>query len=43
LKLGITQPNGKVKKLRKVIAIEKKREISQTGSVVESCLNVIAT
>ena len=36
-------PNGKVKKLIKVIAIEKKREISQTGSVVESCLNVIAT
>ena len=31
------------KKLLKVIAIEKMREISQTGSVVESCLNVIAT
>ena len=32
-----------VKKLNKVIAIEKKREISHTGSVDESYLNVIAT
>ena len=41
MKLGITQPNGKVKKLRKVIAIEKKREISQTGSVVYRWLAVL--
>ena len=32
-----------IKKLNKVIAIEKNREINQTGSVVDSCLNVIAT
>ena len=32
-----------VKRLNKVIAKEKNRDISQTGSVVDSCLNVIAT
>ena len=31
------------KKLNNVMATEKKREINQTGSVDESCLNVIAT
>ena len=32
-----------VRKLNNVIAIEKKSEINQTGSVDESCLNVMAT
>ena len=39
----MTHPNGIVRKLNNVIAIEKKSEINQTGSVDESCLNVIAT
>ena len=43
LRLGITHPDGIVKRLNKVIAREKNREISQTGSVDDSCLNVIAT
>ena len=43
LKLGITQPYGIVKKLSNVIAREKKKEISQTGSVEDNCLKVIAT
>jgi hypothetical protein len=42
-KSGITHPKGIVKKLAKVIAAEKFKDISQTGSVVESCLIVIAT
>ena len=40
---GITQPNGIVKRLAKVIAAEKYKEISQTGSVVDNCLIAIAT
>ena len=32
-----------VVKLIKVIAIEKNKDISQTGSVDDSCLSVIAT
>ena len=40
---GITQPNGIVKRLAKVIAAEKYKEINQTGSVVDNCLIAIAT
>ena len=40
---GIIQPNGIVKRLAKVIAPEKYKEISQTGSVVDNCLIAIAT
>ena len=40
---GIIQPYGIVKKLAKVIVKEKYNEISQTGSVVDNCLIVIAT
>ncbi len=40
---GITHPKGIVNKLAKVITIEKLRAISQTGSVVDSCLIAIAT
>ena len=43
LRLGITHPDGMVKRLNIVIAKEKNRDICQTGSVVDSCLNVIAT
>ena len=43
LRLGITHPDGMVKKLNKVIAREKNREINQTGSVDDNCLNVMAT
>tara|TARA_Y100000741_G_scaffold334120_1_gene291137 strand:+ start:565 stop:723 length:159 start_codon:yes stop_codon:yes gene_type:complete len=41
--LGIIQPKGIVKKLAIVIAAEKFKEISHTGSDVESCLIAIAT
>ena len=40
---GITQPKGIVNKLANVIAAEKFKEISHTGSVVDSCLIAIAT
>ena len=40
---GITHPKGIVNKLAKVIAIEKYKDISHTGSVVDSCLIAIAT
>ena len=43
LRLGITHPDGMVKKLIKVIAREKNREINQTGSVEDNCLSVMAT
>ena len=42
-KSGIFQPQGIEKKLASVIAIEKKSEINQTGSVVDNCLMLIAT
>tara|TARA_B110001452_G_C14879806_1_gene307586 strand:+ start:168 stop:515 length:348 start_codon:yes stop_codon:yes gene_type:complete len=40
---GIIHPNGIVNKLAKVISAEKFKEISHTGSVVDSCLIAIAT
>ena len=40
---GIIQPKGIVNILTSVIAAEKLREINHTGSVVDSCLIVIAT
>ena len=43
LNSGITQPNGIVNKLIKVIAAEKFRDISHTGSVEDSCRIAIAT
>ena len=43
LRLGITHPDEMVKKLTKVIAREKKKEINQTGSVDDNCLSVMAT
>ena len=42
-KFGITHPKGIVKKLTIVIAAEKFKAISQTGSVVDNCLIAIAT
>ena len=42
-KVETIQPNGIVNRLAKVIANEKLRDISQTGSVVDNCLIVIAT
>ena len=42
-KSGIFQPQGIEKKLARVIAIEKKSDINQTGSVVDNCLMLIAT
>jgi hypothetical protein len=41
--LGITHPNGMVNKLTNVIAAEKFKDISHTGSVVDNCLIAIAT
>ena len=43
LRLGKIQPWGNVKKLITIIDIEKYKPISQTGSVVDNCLIVIAT
>ena len=43
LSSGITHPKGIVNKLAKVIAAEKFKEISHTGSVVDSCRIAIAT
>ena len=40
---GKTHPYGIVQKLASVIAIEKFKDINQTGSVDDSCLIVIAT
>ena len=43
LRLGKTHPKGMVNKLANVIVIEKNNDISQIGSVFESCLIAIAT
>jgi hypothetical protein len=40
---GITHPKGIVNKLAKVIAKEKFKDMSHTGSVEDSCLIAIAT